>query len=139
MLEVQKERTSPIWSLVGLAGTLIFAPVGGSASDQSCVAGALDAARKVRGGFERQHGVRVDPTSFDEIAQEIASETCSQVSDAGSGSARVRAASSDATRRYLENALGLGQSTATQALVADALGSRKGWEEWIGGASRCSR
>ncbi|MBA7470084.1 hypothetical protein ES707_05361 [subsurface metagenome] len=121
-----RKRSSVIGrSILVLISLFVFGTPGIAEPDRSCAVGALAAARKVRAEFERGHGVRVDGTIFEDVAKEIASETCSQVSAAGS-KARVAVASSDATRRYLENALASGRSTATQALVADALGSRKG-------------
>lgn len=121
-----RKATSAIrGSLLALIAVSIFGSAGTAAPDRSCPTDALAAARKVRAEFERDHDVRVDGTIFEDVAKEIASATCSQAPAAGS-KARVAAASSDATRRYLENALASGRSTATQALVADALGSRKG-------------
>ena len=121
-----RKRSSVIGrSILVLISLFVFGTPGIAEPDRSCAVGALAAARQVRAEFERGHGVRVDGTIFEDVAKEIASETCSQVSAAGS-KARVAVASSDATRRYLENALASGRSTATQALVADALGSRKG-------------
>lgn len=121
-----RRKTSAIGGmLLILAALAVFGPIESFASDRSCSAGALAAARKARAEFERTHGVRVDGAVFEDVAKEIVSETCSQVA-AGGSRARIASASSDATRRYLENALARGQSTATQALVADALGSRKG-------------
>lgn len=121
-----RKKSSAIgWGLLVLIVVSVFGPIESYASDRSCTAGALAAARKVGAEFERSHAVRVAGAIFEDVAKEIASETCSQISAAGS-KARVARASSDATRRYLENALARGQSTATQALVADALGSRKG-------------
>ena len=121
-----RKRSSVIGrSILVLISLFVFGTPGIAEPDRSCAVGALASARKVRAEFERGHGVRVDGTIFEDVAKEIASETCSQVSAAGS-KARVAVASSDATRRYLENALASGRSTATQALVADALGSRKG-------------
>jgi hypothetical protein len=121
-----RKRSSVIGrSILVLIPVFVFGTPGTAEPDRSCAAGALAAARKVRAEFERGHDLRVDGTVFEEVAKEIASETCSQITAAGSR-ARVAAAVSDATRRYLENALARGQSTSTQALVADTLGSRKG-------------
>ncbi|TXG96748.1 MAG: hypothetical protein E6R08_08690 [Nevskiaceae bacterium] len=122
----KRRKTSAIGrSLLVLVAVSVFAPAATAAPQPSCQADALAAARKVRAAFERGHGVRVDKVVFEDVANEIASETCSQVA-ASASKRRVVAASSDATRRYLENALASGQSTATQALVADALSGRKG-------------
>lgn len=122
----KRRKTSAIGrSLLILIAVSVFAPAATAAPEPSCQDNAVAAARKVRAAFERGHRVRVDNTIFADVANEIASETCSQIAASGSR-VGVVAASSEATRRYLENALASGQSTATQALVADALSGRKG-------------